>query len=68
MPLLTVCSNRRARVHQNTRLSHDTVSVNRLLGMNSPPRSVCDALIDTYSESVHWFMVLFREPLMPSPI
>ena len=33
-----------------------------LIGVEFPPKHVADFLLDTYLESVHWFMVVFHEP------
>lgn len=40
---------------------HD-VLLRDMIGMNLPPRHVTDFLIDTYMNSVHWFMMVFHEP------
>ncbi|KAH6622451.1 fungal-specific transcription factor domain-containing protein [Boeremia exigua] len=33
-----------------------------IIGIELPPKGVVDVLVDSYIESVHWFMLLFHEP------
>ncbi|KAF7960070.1 hypothetical protein EAE96_001669 [Botrytis aclada] len=40
----------------------ESVSLDSLFpGFTFPPRSVCDFLVESYKNSVHWFMMLFHE-------
>ncbi|KAF4953429.1 hypothetical protein FSARC_12398 [Fusarium sarcochroum] len=36
--------------------------IHEIIGISLPPKAVVDALVDSYFDSVHWFMVLFHEP------
>lgn len=38
------------------------VPVSQILGVDLPPRHTCDALIDAYFQTVHWFSLVVYEP------
>ena len=50
------------RTPSSNLVSRKLLPISHVLGVDLPPRHLCDALINTYFYAVHWFSLVIHEP------